>query len=210
MTRLVGENVLMRIFIGESDRHAHLPLYEAIVLFAKRQGLAGATVLRGLMGYGANSRIHTAKLLRLSEDLPIIIELVDTEENLNKICPFLDETVKEVFKNKIKTIGILATTTTIEQKLYQKALSEKNINFVLPNKTDQKMISATIAQLLKTGVNKKFKLFLQKVIIDLKNNGAQGIILGCSDLPLLISQSETEIKLFDTTEILANVSIDQF
>ncbi len=83
--------VLLRIFIGESDRWQHQPLYEAIVLKARELHLAGATVLRGPMGFGAASRIHTAKILRLSMDLPIVIEIVDTEEKVQAILPSLDE-----------------------------------------------------------------------------------------------------------------------
>jgi len=81
--------VLLRIFIGESDRWEGKPLYEAIVLKAREQHLAGATVLRGAMGFGASSRIHTAKILRLSVDLPLIIELVDSEEKVNAFLPVL-------------------------------------------------------------------------------------------------------------------------
>jgi PII-like signaling protein len=86
---------LLRIFIGESDRWHHHPLYEAIVLKARELGLAGATVLRGPMGFGAHSRLHTAKILRLSMDLPVVIEIVDTEEKINLLLPFLDEMVQE-------------------------------------------------------------------------------------------------------------------
>ncbi len=93
--KLPEEGKLLRIFVGESDRHEGKPLYESIVLKARELNLAGATVFRGIMGYGASSRIHSIKLLRLSEDLPVMIEIVDTEENINKILPFLDETVKE-------------------------------------------------------------------------------------------------------------------
>jgi hypothetical protein len=82
--------VLLRIFIGESDRYQHHPLYEAIVLKARELHLAGATVLRGSMGFGKSSRLHTAKILRLSDDLPLIIEIVDTEENINAFLPVLD------------------------------------------------------------------------------------------------------------------------
>ncbi len=85
---------LLRIFIGESDKHAGKPLYEWIVIQAREQGLAGATVLRGMMGFGANSRIiHTFKIERLSEDLPIIIELVDTLEKLEKFLAFIDDKI---------------------------------------------------------------------------------------------------------------------
>ncbi|MEW6601595.1 MAG: DUF190 domain-containing protein [Nitrospirota bacterium] len=93
--KLPGEGKLLRIFIGETDTHHGKALYEAIVLKARELNLAGATVFRGIMGYGAASRIHSIKLLRLSEDLPVMIEIVDTEENIEKILPFLDETVSE-------------------------------------------------------------------------------------------------------------------
>lgn len=93
--KLPQEGMLLRIFIGEADKYQGKPLYEQIVLKAKEMNLAGATVVRGLMGFGAHSRVHTAKVLRLSEDLPIVVEVVDTEENLNKFMPFLDETVDE-------------------------------------------------------------------------------------------------------------------
>jgi PII-like signaling protein len=80
---------LLRIFIGESDRWEHRPLYEAIVLKAREAHLAGATVLRGPMGFGQSSRLHTAKILRLSTDLPIVIEIVDTEDKINAFLPVL-------------------------------------------------------------------------------------------------------------------------
>jgi len=83
--------VLLRIYVGESDRWQPQPLYEAIVLKARELHLAGATVLRGPMGFGAASRIHTAKILRLSMDLPIVIEIVDTDEKVQALLPFLDE-----------------------------------------------------------------------------------------------------------------------
>ena len=84
------EAVLLRIFIGESDRWLHQPLYEAIVLKAREMHLAGATVLRGPMGFGKASRLHTAKILRLSMDLPLVIEIVDSEEKINAFLPTLD------------------------------------------------------------------------------------------------------------------------
>jgi PII-like signaling protein len=93
--KLPEEGKLLRIFIGEADSFHGKPLFEAIVLKARELNLAGATVLRGMMGYGANSRMHTSKILRLSEDLPIIIEIVDTDEKINQILPFLDEHVTE-------------------------------------------------------------------------------------------------------------------
>src|SRR5437773_4043502 len=82
--------VLLRIFIGESDRWHHQPLYEAIVLKARAMHLAGATVLRGPMGFGKSSRLHTSKILRLSEDLPLLIEIVDSEDSINAFLPILD------------------------------------------------------------------------------------------------------------------------
>ncbi len=87
------EAVLLRIYIGESDRWEHKPLYEAIVLKARETHLAGATVLRGPMGFGKSSRLHTAKILRLSADLPIVIEIVDSEEKINAFLPVLDSMI---------------------------------------------------------------------------------------------------------------------
>ena len=85
--------VLLRIFLGESDRWEHKPLYEAIVLKAREMHLAGATVLRGPLGFGKSSRLHTAKILRLSMDLPLVIEIVDSEENINGFLPELDRMI---------------------------------------------------------------------------------------------------------------------
>jgi PII-like signaling protein len=83
--------VLLRIFIGESDRWKRKPLYEAIVLKAREMHLAGATVLRGPMGFGKSSRLHTAKILRLSSDLPVVVEIVDSNEKIEAFLPTLDE-----------------------------------------------------------------------------------------------------------------------
>ncbi len=104
--KLPEEGILLRIFIGEKDRYRGKPLYEQIVLRAREMGLAGATVLRGIMGFGAESRLHTAKILRLSEDLPIIIEIVDRKEKIDALIPFLDEVVKEglITMEKVKVI----------------------------------------------------------------------------------------------------------
>jgi PII-like signaling protein len=89
--RLQGEGKLLRVFIGEGDRVNHHALYSVIVKTAKEQGLAGATVLRGVEGFGAHSRsIHTARILRLSEDLPMVIEIVDTEEKIQEFLPVVD------------------------------------------------------------------------------------------------------------------------
>jgi uncharacterized protein len=86
--------VLLRIFIGESDRWHHQALYEAIVMKAREMHMAGATVLRGPMGFGKSSRMHTSKILRLSMDLPLVIEIVDSEEKINTFLPVLDEMMK--------------------------------------------------------------------------------------------------------------------
>ena len=88
---LPNEATLLRIFIGESDRWKHQPLYEAIVLKAREMHLAGATVLRGPMGFGKSSRLHTAKIVRLSSDLPLVIEIVDSEEKVQQLLPVLDQ-----------------------------------------------------------------------------------------------------------------------
>lgn len=87
------EGYLLRIFVGESDRYGHKPLYEALVLLARERGLAGATVLRGVMGFGKKSVLHTAKILRLSEDLPMVVEIVDDLEKIESFLPVLDEMV---------------------------------------------------------------------------------------------------------------------
>src|SRR5215831_13518763 len=92
---LPAEGYLLRIFIGESDKHDGKPLYEWIVLQAREHGLAGATVLRGLMGFGAHSRLHSFKIERLSLDLPIIVELVDTKEKLERFLGFIDNVIDE-------------------------------------------------------------------------------------------------------------------
>ena len=91
--RFKGERTLMRIFIGESDKYHGKPLYEALVEKFRQQGLAGATVLRGVAGFGASSKMHTDKVLRLSLDLPLILEIVETEEAIQSILPELDEMI---------------------------------------------------------------------------------------------------------------------
>jgi uncharacterized protein len=93
--KIEGEGKLLRIFIGESDKHGHKPLYQAIVELLRKQGLAGATVLRGTEGFGAHSRIHTQRILQLSEDLPVLIECVDTAEKIDAVLPALDEMVDD-------------------------------------------------------------------------------------------------------------------
>jgi uncharacterized protein len=93
--KISEECQLLRIFIGESDKWEGKPLYEALIFKAREMGLAGATMLRGLMGYGAASRVHTAKILRLSEDLPVIVEIVDSPEKIASFLPTIDEMVQE-------------------------------------------------------------------------------------------------------------------
>jgi hypothetical protein len=106
---LPDEGKLLRIFIGENDKHEGLPLFEWIVRKAREEGLAGATVLRGLEGFGAHSRLHTAKILRLSSDLPVIIEIVDTEEKIETFLPLIDEAIDEG----------LATVEKVEIRFYR-------------------------------------------------------------------------------------------
>jgi PII-like signaling protein len=100
------DGYLLRIFVGESDKHGHHTLYEAIVLKAREMDLAGATVTRGVMGFGKHSIIHTAKILRLSEDLPMIVEIADSLENIERFLPTLDEMIKDglVTLEKVRVI----------------------------------------------------------------------------------------------------------
>lgn len=93
--KIPEEGKLLRIFIGESDRHDGKPLHEAILHLAKSEGLAGCTAIKGFEGFGAASRIHTAKILRLSEDLPIVIEIVDAEEKIDRFLPHLDQMISD-------------------------------------------------------------------------------------------------------------------
>jgi PII-like signaling protein len=106
---LPRDGKLLRIFIGENDRHEGHPLYEWIVRKARESGLAGATVLRGLEGFGARSRLHTTRVLRLSTDLPIVVEIVDTEDKIEAFLPLIDEAVGEG----------LATLEKVEVRFYR-------------------------------------------------------------------------------------------
>ena len=111
---LPDEGKLLRIFIGENDKHEGLPLFEWIVRTARENGLAGATVLRGLEGFGARSRLHTAKILRLSSDLPVIVEIVDTEEKIETFLPLIDDAIGEG----------LATVEKVEVRFYRSGKAE--------------------------------------------------------------------------------------
>ena len=103
--KLSGEGKLLRIFLGEMDKYQHKPLYEVLVLKAREHGLAGATVLRGVEGFGAASRvIHTAKILRLSEDLPVVVEIVDTEEKIREFLGIVDDLFSQVGCGSMVTI----------------------------------------------------------------------------------------------------------
>lgn len=106
---------LLRIFIGESDRHGGMPLYEWIVSEARRMHLAGATVLRGMEGFGAHSRMHTAKILRLSQDLPIVVEIVDTAERIEEFLSAIEPSIEEG----------LATVEEVEVRFYRSRESEQ-------------------------------------------------------------------------------------
>jgi uncharacterized protein len=105
---------LLRIFVGEADQWQGRPLYEAIVLRARELHLAGATVLKGIMGFGASSRLHTAKVLRLSEDLPIVIEIVDSREKIDALLPFIEQTGADglVTMEDVEVIWYRATPRT--------------------------------------------------------------------------------------------------
>lgn len=112
---LPSEGHLLRIFIGEDDHHEGLPLYHWIVKQARARGLAGATVLRALEGFGAHSRLHTARILRLSTDLPVVVEIVDTREKIEDFLPILDEAVREG----------LATIEKVEVRFYRSRVEEQ-------------------------------------------------------------------------------------
>jgi uncharacterized protein len=99
-----GEAKLLRIFVGESDLINHAPVYEKIVMEARKAGLAGATVTKGISGFGASSRIHTTKLLRLSEDLPLLVEIIDSEEKIEQFIPVLNEIFDEANSGGLITI----------------------------------------------------------------------------------------------------------
>jgi len=94
-TRISEERTLLRVYLSESDKLHGKPVHEAIISAAREAGVAGATVLRGILGFGADRRMHSAKLLDLSENLPVVVEIVDTAENIGKLIPFLDENMKD-------------------------------------------------------------------------------------------------------------------
>ena len=104
--KLPSEAFLLRIFVGESDKSGRKPLYQAIVEEARRHGMAGATVVRGFLGFGANSRIHTTRVLRISTDLPVVVEIVDEKEKIEAFLPLLDDMIGEglVTLEKVKVI----------------------------------------------------------------------------------------------------------
>lgn len=116
---ITGEAKLIRVFVGESDMLHHIPVYEKIVIAAREAGLAGATVFKGIMGFGRNSRIHTAKILRLSEDMPLVIEIVDEINKIEKFLPVLHE----LFENA--NCGGLVTMEKVEIITYGKRVGNK-------------------------------------------------------------------------------------
>jgi uncharacterized protein len=111
--KIEGEGKLLRIFVGESDRWHGKPLYQAIVERVRKEGLAGATVIRGIEGFGADSRLHTARILRLSEDLPVLIEIVDSAEQIERILPVLDEMVGEGMVT-VERVEVIAYRGSVE------------------------------------------------------------------------------------------------
>ncbi len=112
MERMTGEAVLLRIFLGESDKFKGRLLYETLVEAARSKGLAGATVLRGVMGYGINTTIHTFKLFALSEDMPVVIEIVDTADKISEFMPVLNEIIDQA------NTGIMITTEKVQVVKY--------------------------------------------------------------------------------------------
>ena len=102
--QLSGQSKLLRIFTGEIDKIGHTPLYEVIVLAARNAGIAGATVLRGILSYGASSHLHTAKLIDISEDLPIVIEIIDTEEKINAFIPVVQDLFEQCGRGGLITV----------------------------------------------------------------------------------------------------------
>ncbi|NIL98781.1 MAG: DUF190 domain-containing protein [Planctomycetales bacterium] len=111
MRVLDGDQVLMRIFIGEGDKHQGKPLYQELVEVFRREKLAGATVLRGIVGFGAKSHLHTTQLLRLSQDLPLVVEVVDRQENIDRVMPHIDQLVHEglVTMEKVRVLRYAPT-----------------------------------------------------------------------------------------------------
>jgi PII-like signaling protein len=112
VTRIEGSALLARIYIGEADHHDGHPLYQVIVAFLRERGIAGATVFRGIEGYGANAHLHTTRLLRLSEDLPILIEVVDREDRLRAVLPDLDAMVVDglITLERVEVVAYRATS----------------------------------------------------------------------------------------------------
>jgi uncharacterized protein len=106
MDNLDGEQILLRIYIGESDKHEGKPLYQWLVEMLRREKICGATVLRGILGFGAASRIHSANILRLSQDLPLIVEVVDTRENIDRVLPQIEPYIGDglITSEKVKVI----------------------------------------------------------------------------------------------------------
>lgn len=111
--QLTGQAMLLRIFVGEADRIDHKPVYEIIIKAARDHSIAGATVLRGIMSYGASTRIHTAHLIEISQDLPIVVEIVDTEEKINAFIPVINQ----IFEKSMR--GGLITTEKVNVIFYQ-------------------------------------------------------------------------------------------
>lgn len=106
MRKLNGESILIRIFIGESDKYEGKPLYQALTELLRREKIAGATVLRGILGFGARSHLHTAHILRLSQDMPIVIECVDSRENIDRVLPEIEQMMGDglITEEKVKVL----------------------------------------------------------------------------------------------------------
>ena len=120
MTLSKGEQILIRIFIGESDKHGSKPLYESIVEILSRQKTSGVTVLRGITGFGPRSQVHTSHILRLSQDLPIVIEIVDSQENIDQVLPLIEPLVGDglITQQKVQVLkyGFRKNPDSLEQR----------------------------------------------------------------------------------------------
>lgn len=124
------------------------------------------------------------------------------------VLSIIEEVSKKVNEKKIKKIGLLATTITIRQKLYDKVLKDFGISIIIPNETSQKEIIKIIRNVIAGKIKQSNKLFLEYLIEDLKNRGAEGIVLGCTDLPIILSKNNFDIEMFDSTNILAEAATD--
>jgi PII-like signaling protein len=155
--RFSGEGKLLRIFIGESDHYDGKPLYQALVERARSEGLAGATVIRGIEGYGASSHVHTSRILRLSEDLPIIIEIVDTAENVERILPMVDEMVGDgmVTVERVEVLTYRAQGRKSEQVVDRLRMLAEEARSLAASPEKENLLSASVRAAHEYGASEK-------------------------------------------------------